>query len=66
MYPLADLGVQLAWEMYEISITQEDALGILMTAIDLLCRNDYNGNDDYLDVIEKTIAGISERIEPYK
>ncbi len=66
MYPLADLGVQLAREMYGIQITQEYARGLLSTAIDLLCRNDYNGDDDYLDVIEKTIVGIIERIEPYK
>lgn len=56
MNPLADLGVQLAWEMYGIRITQEKALEILGTAV-YLCRQ-----DDYLDVINDAITGIKQHI----
>jgi hypothetical protein len=48
---LAELGVQLAWEMYGIKVTKEEVLYILEAAISL-CEGDYK------EVIEYTIGQI--------
>ena len=50
---LAELGAQLAWEMYGIEVSPEELQGILEHAIEL-CENDYK------DVIDHAIQQIED------